>query len=256
MKRRARFRPCIDLHDGKVKQIVGGTLESAALETNFVAEHAPDYFARLYAQDGLDGGHVIKLGPGNDAAALLALEAAPGTLQLGGGVTDSDARFWLDRGASKVIVTSFVFPEGELDISRLAKLSSLIGRERLTLDLSCRKRGGEYFVVSDRWRHFTSLRVNGETLDMLAEFASEYLIHAVDVEGRRAGIDAELLALLAEHCGIPCVYAGGIRDMNDVETIERAGNGVIDYTVGSALDIFGGSISYRSLAERSAGGAR
>lgn len=254
MDRRARFRPCIDLHDGQVKQIVGGTLDTGALETNFVADRSPEYFARLYARDGLSGGHVIKLGPGNDAAALRALEAAPGTLQLGGGVTDANARFWLDHGAAKVIVTSFVFPGGELDMSRLRALAKLVGRERLTLDLSCRRRGGDYFVVAERWRRFTSLKVEGQTLKMLAEFASEYLIHAVDVEGKRTGIDAELLSRLAADFVIPCVYAGGVSDMADVATIERAGGGMIDYTVGSALDIFGGSLSYSLLAARSAGG--
>ena len=256
MRRHAVFRPCIDLHDGMVKQIVGGTLDSGDLETNFVAECPPEYFARLYSADGLEGGHVIKLGPGNDEAALRALEAAPGTLQLGGGVTDSNVRFWLDHGASKVIVTSFVFPDGELDMARLEALSRQVGRERLTLDLSCRRRGEDYFVVADRWRRFTSLRVDGATLERLAGFASEYLIHAVDVEGRRTGIDAELLALLAGHCPIPCVYAGGVRDMEDVAIIERAGDGRIDYTVGSALDIFGGDLSYRELVARSSGGRR
>lgn len=256
MKRRAAFRPCIDLHDGKVKQIVGGTLDSEQLETNFVAERPPEYFARLYAADGLSGGHVIKLGPGNDEAALRALEAAPGTLQLGGGVTTDNALFWLEHGASKVIVTSFVFPDGELDMVRLEELSRLAGREHLTLDLSCRKRDGEYVVVADRWRRFTSLKLDGQTLSRLAEFASEYLIHAVDVEGLRTGIDPELLSLLAEHWVIPCVYAGGIRDLNDVATIEESGGGLIDYTVGSALDIFGGDLSYRLLADRSGGGSR
>ena len=253
-KRRARFRPCIDLHDGKVKQIVGGTLDTGRLETNFVAERPPEHFARLYAQDGLSGGHVIKLGAGNDEAALRALAATPGLLQLGGGVTDENAPFWLEHGAAKVIVTSFVFPDGELDMARLQKLSRLAGREHLTLDLSCRKRNGDYFVVADRWRRFTSLKVDRETLERLAEFASEYLIHAVDVEGLRTGIDDELLERLAEHVAIPCVYAGGVRNLADVETIERCGGGMIDYTVGSALDIFGGDLSYRSLVERSGGG--
>ena len=252
-KRQAQFRPCIDLHDGKVKQIIGGTLEGAegGLKTNFVAEHDSAYFARMYAADNLHGGHVIKLGPGNDAAATAALAAAPGALQIGGGVTDENAEFWLERGAYKVIVTSFVFADGELKRDRLLRLSRLVGREHLTLDLSCRRRDGAYWVVTDRWSHFSSLQIDRAVLNDLAEFASEYLIHAVDVEGKRCGIDAELLNLLADGAPIPCVYAGGIADMADVETIEREGGGRIDYTVGSALDIFGGSMNYAELVKRS-----
>ena len=253
MERQARFRPCIDLHDGKVKQIVGGTLEGAAggLRTNFVAEHDSAYFARMYAKDGLRGGHVIKLGPGNDAAAKAALEAAPGTLQLGGGVTDENAEHWLACGAEKVIVTSFVFADGELKRDRLRRLSALVGREHLTLDLSCRFRDGAYLVVTDRWSRFSSLRVERPVLENLAEFASEYLIHAVDVEGKRCGIDATLLNLLAQSAPIPCVYAGGVATFDDVATIEREGGGRIDYTVGAALDIFGGSMPYAELVKRS-----
>ena len=250
----AQFRPCIDLHDGRVKQIVGGTLEGGGLKTNFVAAESPAHFAKLYAADGLSGGHVIKLGPGNDAAAQEALEAAPGTLQLGGAVDDANARYWLDHGAEKVIVTSFVFKDGELKRDRLRRLSSLIGRDRLTLDLSCRRKNGRYYVVTDRWSRFTELEVVRGTLEDLAEFASEYLIHAVDVEGKRAGIDPELLHILAEGTPIPCVYAGGVASLADIETIEREGGGRIDYTIGSALDIFGGDISYRAVVERSRGG--
>ena len=253
MKRQAQFRPCIDLHDGKVKQIVGGTLEGAAegLKTNFVAEKDSAYFARMYAEDGLRGGHVIKLGPGNDAAAESALAAAPGFLQLGGGVTDENAEHWLASGAEKVIVTSFVFSDGELKRDRLLRLSRLVGRERLTLDLSCRSRDGRYLVVTDRWSRFSSLPVERAVLEDLAEFASEYLIHAVDVEGKRCGIDAKLLNLLAECAPIPCVYAGGVATPEDICTIEREGGGRIDYTVGSALDIFGGSMKYAELVKRS-----
>lgn len=253
MGRQAQFRPCIDLHDGRVKQIVGGTLEGAdgGLKTNFVAEHDSAYFARMYSRDGLSGGHVIKLGPGNDEAARFALEAAPGTLQLGGGVTDGNAEMWLSHGADKVIVTSFVFADGELKRDRLARLSRLVGREHLTLDLSCRMRDGCYLVVTDRWSRFSSLPVERAVLEDLAEFASEYLIHAVDVEGKRCGIDARLLNLLAESAPIPCVYAGGVAAFDDVAAIEREGDGRIDYTVGSALDIFGGSMSYAELVKRS-----
>ncbi len=252
MKRHSRFRPCIDLHDGRVKQIVGGTLDGpGALETNFVAEQSPAYFAAMYAGDGLSGGHVIKLGPGNDEAAREALAAFSGGLQLGGGVNDVNAGYWLEQGADKVIVTSFVFRDGLLERERLRRLSVQVGRVHLTLDLSCRRREGEYFVVTDRWSRFSSLKVGRDTLEMLAEFASEYLVHAVDVEGKKTGIDAALMRLLAEGSPIPCVYAGGVADMDDVRTIEREGDGRIDYTVGSALDIFGGTISYAALAARS-----
>ena len=258
MKRQARFRPCIDLHDGKVKQIVGGTLEDArgGLRTNFVAEHDSAFFARMYAADDLRGGHVIKLGGGNDAAALSALEAAPGILQLGGGVTDENAEYWLEHGAEKVIVTSFVFSDGELKRDRLRDLSKLVGREHLTLDLSCRMRDGAYLVVTDRWKCFSTLQLERAVLEDLAEFASEYLIHAVDVEGRRCGIDAKLLNILAESAPIPCVYAGGVATFEDISVIEREGGGRIDYTVGSALDIFGGSMSYSELVRRSHGECR
>ena len=253
MKRHAQFRPCIDLHDGKVKQIVGGTLEGAqgGLRTNFVAEHDSAYFARMYAADGLRGGHVIKLGGGNDAAAEAALAAAPDTLQLGGGVTDENAEHWLECGAEKVIVTSFVFSNGELKRDRLCRLSKQVGREHLTLDLSCRRRDNAYLVVTDRWSRFSTLQIERSVLEDLAEFASEYLIHAVDVEGKRCGIDARLLNLLAESTPIPCVYAGGVASFDDVSTIEREGGGRIDYTVGSALDIFGGSMKYAELVKRS-----
>jgi phosphoribosylformimino-5-aminoimidazole carboxamide ribotide isomerase len=172
-------------------------------------------------------------------------------LQLGGGVTDANAEMWLSYGAEKVIVTSFVFADGELKRDRLSRLSRLVGREHLTLDLSCRMRDGRYLVVTDRWSRFSSLPVERGVLEDLAEFASEYLIHAVDVEGKRCGIDAKLLNLLAESAPIPCVYAGGVATFDDVYTIEREGGGRIDYTVGSALDIFGGAMSYSELVSRS-----
>ncbi|KAG6861614.1 Histidine biosynthesis bifunctional protein hisB, partial [Termitomyces sp. Mi166 len=102
--KRSIFRPCIDLHDGQVKQIVGGTLSDASpetLKTNFVASQSPGDFARLYRDNKLEGGHVIKLGPGNDAAAQEALGAWPGGLQIGGGINDQNAQEWIDVGASK-----------------------------------------------------------------------------------------------------------------------------------------------------------
>jgi phosphoribosylformimino-5-aminoimidazole carboxamide ribotide isomerase len=250
----AEFRPCIDLHDGKVKQIVGSTLDvpgENSLQTNFVSAHAPEYYAALYRQDNLSGGHVIQLGSGNQQAALAALGAWPGGLQLGGGVTDENAAFYLDAGAAKVIVTSFVFSGGIFNLDNLKKLLKITGPEKLVLDLSCRRTAdGRYFVVTDRWRNFTELEVSAETLDMFGKYCSEFLIHAVDVEGKQSGIDRELLDILSSSSSVPCVYAGGISSWEDIETIESAGRGRIHYTVGSALDIFGGKLPYQELVRR------
>ena len=248
------FRPCIDLHDGKVKQIVGSTLSDSesTVKTNFVAEHDSSWFAELYRRDGLTGGHVIKPGPGYDEAAKRALAAYPGGLQVGGGVTAENAPEWLAAGAGQVIVTSYIFANGELKRDRLEKLFRATGRDRLVLDLSCRRLpGGGYRIVTDRWQKFTTLAVDAATLNRLADYACEFLVHAVDVEGRQSGIDAELLGILAEHSPIPCVYAGGIRNFDDIEQVRRAGNGRIGYTIGSALDIFGGPLSYAEVVRRS-----
>jgi phosphoribosylformimino-5-aminoimidazole carboxamide ribotide isomerase len=236
------FRPCIDLHEGKVKQIVGGTLESqaGALRTNFVSERPAAWFAELYKQDGLTGGHVILLGLGNEAAAREALAAYPGGLQLGGGVDGDNAKAWLDAGASHVIVTSWLFREGQVDWDRLNALVAQIGKSRLVLDLSCRKRGDAHFVVTDRWQKFTKLTLSAETLQTLARSCAEFLIHAVDVEGLCRGVDAELVAKLADWTPIPTTYAGGAKSLADLEEVTRLGRGRIDLTIGSALDIFGG----------------
>lgn len=235
------FRPCIDLHEGRVKQIVGGTLDTAGLRTNFVSEKPSAWFAESYRRDGLTGGHVIMLGPANETAALEALRAYPGGLQLGGGVTIENARVYLDAGASHVIVTSWVFREGQIDWARLKAIVALIGRERLVLDLSCRKRDGKYFVVTDRWQKFTSTVLGRETLGEFANYCAEFLIHAVDVEGLCRGIDGELVSKLADWVEIPTTYAGGAKSLADLEEVTRIGNGRIDLTIGSALDIFGGS---------------
>lgn len=240
-----RFRPCIDLHDGRVKQIVGSTLSdgsSAALRTNFSSDLPPSWYANLYRQDNLPGGHVIMLGPGNEAAALDALAAWPSGLQLGGGIIAANAEQWLEAGASHVIVTSYVFHDGQLDFTRLEHLRRLISKERLVLDLSCRWRADGYYVVTDRWQKFTTLRVSKELLTELAASCAEFLIHAVDVEGKCMGVDERLLALLAAaDSPSPVTYAGGVSSMADLELIRRVGQGKIDATVGSALDIFGGS---------------
>jgi phosphoribosylformimino-5-aminoimidazole carboxamide ribotide isomerase len=237
------FRPCIDLHEGKVKQIVGGTLggDPSRLRTNFVSERSSVWFAELYRKDGLKGGHVIMLGPGNEAAAREALAAYPGGLQIGGGISIDNARQYLDAGASHVIVTSWVFREGRLDPERLNALVAAIGKNRLVLDLSCRRRGDDYFVVSDRWQKFTELTISKQTLDHLSAACAEFLIHAVDVEGLCRGIDAQLVERLGQWSPIPTTYAGGARSLADLEEVTRLGRGRIDLTIGSALDIFGGT---------------
>ena len=237
------FRPCIDLHEGKVKQIVGGTLNAGPgrLQTNFVSDRPAAWYAELYQRDGLKGGHVIMLGPGNDTEAQAALQAYPGGLQIGGGVNLNNARAWLDAGASHVIVTSWVFRGGQVDWERLAQLVEAIGKVRLVLDLSCRRRGGGYFVVTDRWQKFTDLAISRESLEKLAEWCAEFLIHAVDVEGQCRGIDQELVSNLGQWSPIPTTYAGGAKSLADLAAVTRLGQGRIDLTIGSALDIFGGS---------------
>jgi phosphoribosylformimino-5-aminoimidazole carboxamide ribotide isomerase len=237
------FRPCIDLHEGRVKQIVGGTLsdDASRLRTNFVAEHPASWFADLYRRDGLKGGHAIMLGPGNETAAFEALAAFPGGLQVGGGIRLDNAQYYLDAGASHVIVTSWVFREGRLDDDRLRTFVQAIGKERLVLDLSCRVRDGDYFVVTDRWQKFTDLKLSAPTLRKLSASCDEFLIHAVDVEGLCRGIDQRLVELLAREAPIPVTYAGGASSLADLENVTRISQGRVDLTIGSALDIFGGS---------------
>jgi len=236
------FRPCIDLHEGKVKQIVGGSLGAPAdLRTNFVSEKPAAWFAGLYKRDGLSGGHVIMLGPGNESQARPALAAFPGGMHIGGGINSQNARRWLDAGASHVIVTSWVFREGRVDWERLEELVKTIGKDKLVMDLSCRKRGENYFVVTDRWQKFTELIVNDETLQKFSGYCAEFLIHAVDVEGLCRGIDRDLVAKLGKWTPIPMTYAGGASSISDLAEVTRLGEGRVDLTIGSALDIFGGS---------------
>jgi phosphoribosylformimino-5-aminoimidazole carboxamide ribotide isomerase len=249
-----RFRPCIDLHQGVVKQIVGSTLDdadAAAVTTNFEARKPAGWFARQYRRDGLTGGHVICLGPGNSAAAREALAAWPGGLQVGGGVNLESAVKWLDAGASAVIVTSWVFHDGVLNRQRLAALSKAVGPERLVLDLSCRAREGAYYIVTNRWQRFTQEKISPQLLADLSTYCAEYLVHAVDVEGKCSGIETDLVALLARWSELPITYAGGIHNQTDLDRIETIGQGRIDFTVGSALDLFGGSgFAYADLAAR------
>jgi phosphoribosylformimino-5-aminoimidazole carboxamide ribotide isomerase len=236
------FRPCIDLHEGKVKQIVGGSLgEAVRLRTNFVSEKPAAWFAELYQRDGLTGGHVIMLGPGNETEARAALAAFPGGLQIGGGINAENARAWLDAGASHVIATSWVFREGRVDAGRLGELVKAVGKSRLVLDLSCRRRDGNYWVVTDRWQQFTELAISSDALQQLARNCAEFLIHAVDVEGLCRGIDRELVEKLGQWTPLPTTYAGGANALGDLEEVTRLGRGKVDLTVGSALDIFGGT---------------
>lgn len=239
-----KFRPCIDLHDGQVKQIVGSTLNDQRpeqLQTNFTATYPASWFAELYRRDNLTGGHIIKLGPGNDEAALEALGAWPGGMQIGGAITADNGGWWLDRGASHVIVTSYVFRDGLIDEERLQKLVQAVGRERLVLDLSCRRRGDHYYIVTDRWQRFTQVVISEEVLGRFAGLCAEFLIHAADVEGQCQGVEQDLIEKLAAWCPIPATYAGGVRHLADLELIRDLGQGRLDATVGSALDIFGGT---------------
>ncbi len=237
------FRPCIDLHHGQVKQIVGGSLTDSGqgLRTNFVASEPPAFFAARYRADRLDGGHVIKLGPGNDDAARLALAAWPDGLHLGGGIDAGNARAWIDAGAGKVIVTSWLFPSGRFSPERLAALVAAVGRERLVIDLSCRRRGGAWFVAIDRWQTVTEVAIDAATLAQFAAHCSEFLIHAADVEGLCRGIDEELVAALGRWSPIPCTYAGGGKSLDDLALVARLSGGRVDLTYGSALDLFGGT---------------
>jgi phosphoribosylformimino-5-aminoimidazole carboxamide ribotide isomerase len=235
------FRPCIDLHEGQVKQIVGGSLGTDHLETNFVSPLGAEHFASRYREDGLEGGHVILLGPGNERAAEAALSAYPGGLQLGGGVNLDNARLWLERGAAQVIATSALFEDDELSMARVRELSGVVGRERLVIDLSCRRLGSEYRVTMNRWRTITSAVISRALLDSLAEHACEFLVHAADVEGKCEGIDEELVTLLADVSAIPVTYAGGARSLSDLHRVEELSGGRVDLTIGSALDVFGGS---------------
>lgn len=248
-----RFRPCIDLHDGRVKQIVGSTLsevDSSTPRTNFSSELPPSHYSRMYRQDNLTGGHVIMLGPGNEDAAVDALAAWPGGMQIGGGITMDNAEKWLKRGASHVIVTSYVFHDGLLDEKRLQRICSLVGRDRLVLDLSCRRGEGGYYVVTDRWQKFTRLKISSLILDELADYCDEFLVHAVDVEGRCMGVDDRLIQLLSKCTAVPITYAGGVAAMDDLALIREAGNGKLDVTVGSALNIFGGKgLHYREVID-------
>jgi phosphoribosylformimino-5-aminoimidazole carboxamide ribotide isomerase len=244
-----RFRPCIDLHNGKVKQIVGDTLtdDNSSLLTNFETDLPPAHFASMYERDGLRGGHVIMLGPGNHEAARAAVASFPNGLQVGGGITPQNAAEYLDAGASHVIMTSYVFHSGVVDWGRLQEAKAIVGKKHLVLDLSCRKKDNDYFIVTNRWQTFTNQTVSQDILQKLSDFCDEFLVHAVDVEGKQQGIDVQIVEILGEHSPIQVTYAGGIRTIADLETIRVAGQNRVDATIGSALDIFGGPLAYTEV---------
>lgn len=253
-----RFRPCIDIHNGRVKQIVGGSLTDAGdrAKENFVSEMDAAWYADLYRAHGLTGGHVILLNAKDSpyyeqtrAQALSALREWPGGLMAGGGINADNAGEFLDAGASHVIVTSWVFRDGRILYDRIRTLRETVGKEHLVLDLSCRKRDGKYFAVTDRWQKFTEEEVTPELLSRLQDSCDEFLIHAVDVEGKAQGIEEPLVELLAEACDIPVTYAGGVGSYEDVRKLRDLGKGKVDVTIGSALDLFGGPLEFRKVQE-------
>ena len=250
------FRPCIDIHNGKVKQIVGGTLKDQGdmAAENFVSEQDAPFYAKLYQSYRIRGGHIILLN-GKDSPhyeatklqALTALQVYPGGMQVGGGITAENAHEFLRAGASHVIVTSYVFRDGKVDYERLEKLVQAVGKEHLVLDLSCRKKDGAYYIVTDRWQKFTEERVTVELLDRLYQYADEFLIHAVDVEGKASGIERELVELLGSWNRIPVTYAGGIGSFQNLEELAEWGQHHLNYTIGSALDLFGGTMKFEDV---------
>lgn len=253
-----QFRPCIDIHNGKVKQIVGSTLtdEKDFAKENFVSEKNADYYAALYKKDNLRGGHIILLNPTTSEyyeqdckQAALAFDTYKNALQIGGGITNENAERFLKMGASHVIVTSFVFKNGQINYKNLDALVSAVGKENIVLDLSCRKKNGKYYIVTDRWQNFTEVEFSQKSLDELSSYCDEYLIHAVDTEGKASGIEEDVAKLLSTFTKIPCTYAGGISTYADIEKINALSGGKLNFTVGSALDLFGGKLEYARLAK-------
>ena len=250
------FKPCIDIHNGQVKQIVGGSLtdQGNQAKENFTASKDADFYAKLYQKDGLRGGHVILLNPESSeyyektkAQALLALKTYPGGLQVGGGIHAGNAQEFLNAGASHVIVTSYVFRDGKIDWENMQKLKETVGKEKIVIDLSCRKKENGYYIVTDRWQKFTNVKLTQEVLSDIAKYCDEYLVHGVDVEGKAAGIDEELAELLGTFDEIPVTYAGGIASLEDIENFRQKTGGRVDFTIGSALDLFGGHLSYEQV---------
>lgn len=254
-----KFRPCIDIHNGQVKQIVGGSLTDVndAARENFVAVQDAAFFANLYKEAGLKGGHIILLNPASSEyyeatkrQALLALRAYPGGLQVGGGITPENAAEYLEAGATHVIVTSYVFHDGRIDYERLEKLVAAVGKEHLVLDLSCKKIQEKYRIVTDRWQKVTDEIVSFELMDRLSAYCSEFLIHAVDVEGKANGIEEELAAMLGKWGKLPITYAGGVHSYEDLELLKTLGQNHLNVTIGSALDLFGGCLQWEEVLKK------
>jgi len=250
------FRPCIDIHNGKVKQIVGSSLKDAkdTASENFVADKGAEFYARMYKELQLKGGHIILLNPVDSPyydltkkQGIAALNATPGLLQIGGGITADNATEFLDAGASHVIVTSFVFRNGRINLTNLKKLVKTVGKDRIVLDLSCKRAEDDYLIVTDRWQKFTDVKLCEETLDELATYCDEFLVHAADVEGKQQGIEENVAKLLGKWGKRPVTYAGGVRSIEDIELLKKIGNGRVDVTVGSALDIFGGNLQIKDV---------
>lgn len=250
------FRPCIDIHNGRVKQIVGGSLKDKGnqAEENFVSQMDGAFYANMYKKAGIRGGHIILLNPvtseyyeATRTQALLAMHSYPGGLQLGGGITADNAAWFIEAGASHVIVTSYVFNNGRIDYNNLEKLVDAVGKSHLVLDLSCRKKDDSYYIVTDRWQKFTDEVITEELLDELSQYCDEFLIHAVDVEGKAGGIEKELVSLLGNWGKIPLTYAGGVHSFEDLRLIKELGHNRVNVTIGSALDLFGGSMKFEDV---------
>lgn len=249
-----KFRPCIDIHNGSVKQIVGSSLQGDSAKENFVSNVGADFYAKLYKKYSLKGGHIILLNASDSSyyeqdkqEAKKALTEYPDALQIGGGVNADNASWFIENGASHVVVTSYVFKNGRVDFNNLTSLVNAVGKEKLVLDLSCKKYEDGYYIVTDRWTKKTDVRVCTQTLTELSQYCSEILVHAVDVEGKCQGIDRELVSLLSKS-PVTVTYAGGISSLEDIKALETAGKGRVDFTVGSALDIFGGKLSFEEIA--------
>ena len=257
-----RYRPCYDIHNGKVKQIVGGSLmdQGDYAKDDYVSEKNGDYYADLYRRAGLHGGHIILLNPSSSEyykedvrQAVSALQEYPGGFQIGGGMNADNAGYFLDQGASHIIVTSYVFKDGQVNYDNLNKIFAVTGRDHLVLDLSCRKRDSQYYIVTDRWQKFTEVPFNQKTLEELSKYCDEFLVHAVDVEGKANGIDPEIAGVLGEYRkdqgSNPVTYAGGVGSFDDLKTLKAYGRDQVDVTIGSALDLFGGSMEFERVLE-------
>lgn len=252
------FRPCIDIHNGQVKQIVGGSLIDMGdyAKENFVSDKDGGYYATLYKNAGLKGGHIILLNPKDSRyyeddvlQAKKALAAYNNGLMIGGGINNENACEFLKAGASHVIVTSYVFKNGEILFDNLERIKSETGKEHLVLDLSCRKKDGDYYIVTDRWQKFTNVKITGKLMKELSSYCDEYLIHAVDVEGQAHGIESGLVRILDEYNTIPVTYAGGVGSYEDLTLLKELGHNKIDVTIGSALDLFGGKLEFKKVLD-------